>query len=60
MRVKEFNAGIELENELNEWLKKNKSEIEVIDIKYSVASFSQSRDYDSEYFGCALLLYKFK
>ncbi|EQK39738.1 hypothetical protein C672_3596 [[Clostridium] bifermentans ATCC 638] len=61
MKVKEFNKGGDtLEQELNEWLDKNKERIQVIDIKYSVASFTESKSYDSEYFGCALVIYEIK
>ncbi|MEG1597495.1 MAG: sporulation protein Cse60 [Bacilli bacterium] len=58
MKVKEFSVGGNiLEQELNEWLENNKDKT-IIDIKYSVASFSESKSYDSEYFGCALVLYE--
>lgn len=59
IKVKEFNNGGDiLEQELNEWLSKNTNNIKVIDIKYSVASFTESRSCDSEYFGCALVIYR--
>lgn len=57
MRVKEFDGGHNLEQNLNKWLEENKDKVEVIDIKYSVASFTESKSYDSEYFGCALVMY---
>lgn len=60
MKVKEFNEGVDLENKLNEWLKENEGVVNVLDIKYSVANFSESRSYDAEYFGCALVIYEDK
>ena len=60
MKVKEFNIGTDLENSLNSWIEENKGLIDIIDIKYSVASFTESKSYDSEYFGCALVLYREK
>lgn len=59
MKVKQFD-GHSLEIDLNEWLSNNKDFVDVIDIKYSVAIFTECQKYDSEYFGCALVIYKTK
>ncbi|MCC0650844.1 sporulation protein Cse60 [Clostridioides sp. ZZV15-6598] len=59
MKVKQFD-GHSLERDLNEWLESNENSVDVIDIKYSVASFTECQKYDSEYFGCALVIYKTK
>ncbi|GAA0083355.1 sporulation protein Cse60 [Clostridium sp. CTA-6] len=56
IQVQKF-EGHNATEELNKWLKDKKEE-NILDIKYSVATFTESKSYDSEYFDCYAVIYK--
>lgn len=56
LQVKKF-EGHNATEELNQWLQEQ-NEQNIIDIKYSVATFTESKSYDSEYFDCYAVIYR--
>jgi hypothetical protein len=59
IQVKEFINYQKQDEEVNKWLKEH-SEIEVIDIKYSVSTFQENRSCDASDYSGILIVYKAK
>ena len=63
IQVKEFINGQEgQDTEINEWLKENLENIEIVDIKYSIGAFQadEKAGWGSQAFSGALIIYKTK
>lgn len=59
IQVKEFiGYGERLAESMNKWLKKNKEDIKIIDIKYSIATFPTDSYYPEPETSGALIIYE--
>ena len=59
IKIKEFLNFRNNDKMVNDWLEENQN-LEIIDIKYSVGTFQESKSYDSEAMSGILIVYKEK
>ena len=59
VKVKEFLNFRDNDKMVNDWLEQN-PKVEIVDIKYSVGTFQESKSYDSEAVSGILIVYKEK